>query len=255
MTNPMGFLAAAASQLARIQPRLLIQSPIPKLQHFMLTFCQCGVGSLLAAPSQSCAIWTSSAKTSAGLDGCLPLTATFTPPPSLLTAAECQVMRTALVFLALLRNQMRCLCRQVIVLADLLAGTEGTPTALPPFPVRPAVWGCQPVVWIAIWTLTTGPPDLGAGVGLDDNIPEVSIPGMVPLALQKRAEEVDVWAWLILGGKSCGGEQSELRQAVQYWKMYAKSWAAADRLWEDATLMCWRHMQVCGLVQVRVLQQ
>ena len=50
---------------------------------------------------------------------------------------------------------------------------------------------------------------------------------MVPLTLQKRAEEADVWAYVIVGGKICGGEQSELRQAALYWGMYAKAWAVA----------------------------
>ena len=77
---------------------------------------------------------------------------------------------------------------QGVVLANLLVCTEGTPTALPPTPARPAVWCCQPSVWMAIWTLTTGPPDLGAGLGLDDNTAKVSIVDMVKLALQKRVK-------------------------------------------------------------------
>ena len=116
---------------------------------------------------------------------------------------------------------MRRLCAQGVVLADLLVYAEGTPSALSPFPGRPAVWCCQPVVGMTIWTLTTGPPDLDVGLGLDDNVAKVSIAGMMPLALQKRAEEADVWTCLIVGSKSCGGEQSEFRQAALYWEMYA----------------------------------
>ena len=217
VAEPMGFLVAAASQLAGIQSCLLIQSPVPKLQHFMLTFCQCGMAFLLA-PSDSCTIWTSSAKTSAAADDCLPLTTTSTLPPSSFMAAGCEVVRAALVCLTPLRNQMRCLCVQGIVVADLLVCTEGTSSALPPFPARPAVWCCQPTVWMTIWTLTAGPPDLGVGVGSDDNIPKVIIPGMVPLALQKWAEEANVWACLLNGGKSCGGA---LWQAALYLKMYS----------------------------------
>ena len=107
---------------------------------------------------------------------------------------------------------------------------------------------------MAIWTLVTGPPDLGVGLGLDDNVAKVSIAGMIPLALQKRAEEADVWACLIVGGKGCGGELSELRQAALSWEVYAKAWAVAQRRWEGAAGLCWK-MQGCGLVQVRVLQQ
>ena len=79
---------------------------------------------------------------------------------------------------------------------------------------------------MAIWTLTTGPPDLGVGLWLDDNVAKVSIVDMVKLALQKRVKEADVWACLVAGDKSCGGERSELKQAALYWGMYAKAWAA-----------------------------
>ena len=109
---------------------------------------------------------------------------------------------------------MRCLCGQGVVLADLLVCTEGTPTALPPFCARPAVWRCQPVVWMAIWALATGPPEHGMGLGLDDSTAKVSILRMVKLALQKRAEEADVRTCLTVVGKSYGGEQSEFRQAA-----------------------------------------
>ena len=104
VTKPMGFLATAVSQLARIQSRLLIQPPIPKLQHFMLTFCQCGMAIVLAAPSDICAIWTPCATTGAFADGRLPLTATFTPPPSLFAAAVWEVVRAELISLTPLRN-------------------------------------------------------------------------------------------------------------------------------------------------------
>ena len=96
---------------------------------------------------------------------------------------------------------------------------------------------------MAIWTLTAGPPDLAMGVWLHDNLPQVSILEMVPLALQKRVEEADVWPWLIgerarhqspqpasaeptgpcqecspgVECKSCGGP---LRQTVLYLKTY-----------------------------------
>ena len=172
------------------------------------------------------------------MDGCLPLTATFTPPPSLLTATDCEVVRAALVCLTPLRNQVGCLCVQGVVLADLLVCTEGTPSAPPPFAARPVVCCCQPFVWIPIWTLTAGPPDLGAGLGLDDNTAKVSIVNMVKLALQKRVEEADVWPCLTVWCKSCSGEQSEIRQAALYWKMYAKAWVVAQRLWEGAALRC-----------------
>ena len=59
-----------------------------------------------------------------------------------------------------------------------------------------------------------GPPDFDVGLGLDDSIPQVRIPGMVPLALQKGAEKADVWPCLTVEDKSCGGEQPELRQAA-----------------------------------------
>ena len=189
----------------------------------MLTFCQRRMAFLNATSSDRCAIWTSRAKTSATIDCCLPFTATLTPPPSLLTATNCKVMRAALVLHTPLRNQMGCLCGQGVVLADLLVCTEGTPTALPPFPARPAIWCCQPVVWMAIWTLGTGPPDLDVGMRFDDSVAKVSIVRMVPLALQKRAEEADVWARLLIQGKSCDAERSGLRQAALYWQMYAKA--------------------------------
>ena len=103
------------------------------------------------------------------------------------------------------------------MLANLPVCTEGTPSALPPFPARPATWPCQPFVWVAIWTLVTRPPDLGVGLGLDDIVTKVSVVGMIPLALQKHAKEADVWARLFVGGKSCGGEQSDFRQAALQW--------------------------------------
>ena len=146
VAKPMGFLVAAACQLARIQSCLLIESPIPQLQHFMLTSCQCGMAYPVAGPSDSCAVWTSCAKTSAVMDGCLPLTAALALPPSLLTATSCEVMRAALVLLTPFWDQMRCLCGQGVVLTDLPVCTEGTPTALLPFSARPVIWCCQPVV-------------------------------------------------------------------------------------------------------------
>ena len=69
---------------------------------------------------------------------------------------------------------------------------------------------------MAIWTLTAGPPDLGVGLWLDDNVAKVSIVGMIPLALQKWAEEADDWACLLIWGKGCGGV---LRQDALYLKM------------------------------------
>ena len=59
VADPVGSLATAGPQLARIQSRLLIQSPIPKVHHVRLTFCQCGMAILLYALSDVCAIWTS----------------------------------------------------------------------------------------------------------------------------------------------------------------------------------------------------
>ena len=100
---------------------------------------------------------------------------------------------------------MRGPCGQGVVLTDLPVCTEGATTTSPPLPARPAVWCCQPLVWMAIWTLIAGPPDLGVDLGLDDNVAKVSIVGMVPLALQKWAEEANVWALLLIRGKSCGG--------------------------------------------------
>ena len=64
---------------------------------------------------------------------------------------------------------------------------------------------------MAVWTLCADPPDLDVGLGLDDNVAKVSIVGMVKLALQKRAEEADVWACLIARGKRSGGEQFDFR--------------------------------------------
>ena len=80
---------------------------------------------------------------------------------------------------------------------------------------------------MASWTFTAGPPDLDVGLGLDDNVAEVSIVGMVELALQRRAQEADIWTCLIVGGKSCGGEQSEFMQAALCWEVYAEAWAVA----------------------------
>ena len=227
VADPVGCLATAASQLARIQSHLLIQSPIPELQHVMLTFCQCGMAFFTAAVSDICAIWTSCAKTSAVVNGCLPFTATFTPPPSLLTATDCELVRAALVCVAPLRNQVRCLCGQGVVLANLPVCTEGTPSALLALSARPVVNCCKPAVLKATWTLVTGPPEHSTGLGLDDNIAKMSIFKMVKLALQKRAQEADVWSCLTVVGKSYGGEQSELRQAALYWEMFANVWAVA----------------------------
>ena len=67
---------------------------------------------------------------------------------------------------------------------------------------------------MTIWTLVTGPPDLGAGLRTDDDAAKVSIVEMVELVLQQRAEEADVWTCLTVESKGCGGEQSELRQAA-----------------------------------------
>ena len=104
VTDPMGLLVAAASQLAGIQSCLLVQAPIPKLQHFMLTFCQCGMAFMLATLSDSCAVWTSCASTSALVGCCLPLTATCTLPPSLPIATGCELVRAGLVLLTPLRK-------------------------------------------------------------------------------------------------------------------------------------------------------
>ena len=175
---------------------------------------------MLAAASDSCAIWTSCAVTSALVDSCFPLTATLTAPTSLLIATDCELVRAELVLLTPLTKQMTCPGGQGVVLADLLVCTERTPTALPPFPARPAVGCCQPFVWMAIWTLTAGPPDLGVGVRFDNDVAKVNIAEMVPLALQKWAEEANVWALLLIWSKSCGGEIL-IRQAALHLKMYS----------------------------------
>lgn len=47
---------------------------------------------------------------------------------------------------------------------------------------------------MAIWALITLPPDLAMTVGPDDCAAKVSIPGMIPLAMQQWAEEADVRA-------------------------------------------------------------
>ena len=76
-------------------------------------------------------------------------------------------------------------------------------------------------MWMATWTLTAGPPDLDVSLRLDDDVANVSVVGMIPLALQKWAEEADVWACLPVWGESCGGEQSVLGQAALYVKRYS----------------------------------
>ena len=105
---------------------------------------------------------------------------------------------------------------------------------------------------MAIWALCAGPPDLDVGLGLDDNVAKVSIVGMIPLALQKWAEEADVWACLLIRAKSCGGIQSELRQTALYLKLYCK--ATAWQQWEAAVTAC-QEIRQRRLVQVTVLQQ
>ena len=51
---------------------------------------------------------------------------------------------------------------------------------------------------VSIWAFCAYPVYFKMGPRLDDSAAKVSIAGMVPHALQARAEEADVWAALLL---------------------------------------------------------
>ena len=51
---------------------------------------------------------------------------------------------------------------------------------------------------MAKWTLITLPPHLPVAVSLDDGVAKMSIPGMIPLALQYWAEQADVWTPVLI---------------------------------------------------------
>ena len=53
---------------------------------------------------------------------------------------------------------------------------------------------CCPAVLMPIRTLVAGPVNLATSPRSDQNVAEGSIMFMIPLALQQRAEEADVWA-------------------------------------------------------------
>ena len=52
-------------------------------------------------------------------------------------------------------------------------------------------------MWVSIWAFWACPIYMEMALSLNDNIAKVSIAGMVPQALQARAEEADVWATLL----------------------------------------------------------
>ena len=49
-----------------------------------------------------------------------------------------------------------------------------------------------------MWALITPPPNLDCSVRLDEDVPKMSILGMIPLALQHRAEQADVGAVVLI---------------------------------------------------------
>ena len=56
------------------------------------------------------------------------------------------------------------------------------------------IYSCCPAVLMPIRTLVADPVDFASGLRLDEDVDEVSILFMVPLALQQWAEQADVWA-------------------------------------------------------------
>ena len=51
-----------------------------------------------------------------------------------------------------------------------------------------------------MWALVTPPPHFLPTVTLDEDVAKMSILGMVPLALQHRAEQADVWTPVLICG-------------------------------------------------------
>ena len=50
---------------------------------------------------------------------------------------------------------------------------------------------------MAIRALVTAPPHLSVSVWLDEDLPKMSVLGMIPLALQHWADQADIWALLL----------------------------------------------------------
>ena len=78
------------------------------------------------------------------------------------------------------------------MLTHPFACAEGTGLASGPGTNR-----CFPGMRTAEWALITLPPHLPAAERLDENVAEMSIFGMIPLALQFWAEQADVRALML----------------------------------------------------------
>ena len=76
-----------------------------------------------------------------------------------------------------------------VVWADSLARAEGAASV-----VGRVVNASFPSVWMSTWAFCASPVSPKTALRLDDSVAKVSIAGMVPQALQARAEEADVGA-------------------------------------------------------------
>ena len=78
------------------------------------------------------------------------------------------------------------------MLTHPFACTEGTGPA-----IGPVLNLCFPGMRTAKWALITLPPRLPAAVRRDENVAEMSIFDMIPLALQHWSEQADVRALML----------------------------------------------------------
>ena len=118
--------------------------------------------------------------------------AMFAPPKNLLCTASCVAMSCALIPVTELHSNVRTLRGQRIVLTHFFVGTEGAGRA-----PRPEINTSFPGMRMAGGALVTAPPHLSCSVRLDEDMPKMTVFGMIPLVLQYWTEQTDVWVLLL----------------------------------------------------------
>ena len=119
-----------------------------------------------------------------------PFVAFGTHPVCRLIAADCvRVGQPGVPGCVPLLDKVRGLVGKGVVGAHSLTRAERAACA-----IRSVIDSCCPAVLMSIRTLIADPVDLASGLRLDEDIPKVSILFKIPLALQQRAEQADVWA-------------------------------------------------------------